>query len=251
MGRLLIGTSGFVYRDWRGVVYPPKLPVRRWLELYSRLFPTVELNNTFYRLPPEGAAAVWRAQTPEDFVFVAKGSRFLTHMKRLLDTTTGVERFFGRVQDLRDKLQCVLWQLPPQMKTPDPERLDRFLRALPRSVRHAVEFRDPAWYTDEICDVLDAHGAAFVEHDLVLREVPRFTGGFRYVRFHGATAKYQGRYGAERLEPSARDYREWRHRGDLFVFFNNDWHGHAVHDALDLRRLAAGATLEQLRELHA
>lgn len=251
MGRLLIGTSGYVYADWRGAVYPPKLPVRRWLELYSRLFPIVELNNTFYRLPPEGASDAWRAQTPDDFIFVAKGSRYLTHMKRLLDYTRGLDRFFGRVQGLREKLRVVLWQLPPQMKKPDPERLDTFLRHLPGQYRHAFEFRDAGWYTDEICAVLDAHGAAFVEHDLVPRAPPRFTGNFRYVRFHGATARYHGRYGAERLAQSADDYRKWKRRGDVLVFFNNDHQAHAVHDALDLRRLCFGATVEQVLALHA
>jgi uncharacterized protein YecE (DUF72 family) len=237
-GRLLIGTSGYVYRHWREVLYPRGLPPARWLPRYAEVFDTVELNNTFYRLPPLGAARRWRDETPPGFVFAAKGSRFLTHMKRLTDTGAGVRRFFARVRSLKEKLAVVLWQLPPQMKRVDLERLDAFLAALPLRVRHACEFRDAAWYTGEVCDVLDAHAVAFCEHDIVTRQPPRATGGFRYLRFHGRAARYAGRYGREALAGPARQLAEWRDQGrDAFVYFNNDWQGHAVLDALELRAL--------------
>src|SRR4051812_137618 len=113
MGRVLVGTSGYMYREWRGILYPPKLAAKRWLPHYARFFPTLELNNTFYRLPNIDAVDGWRQQTADDFVFVAKGSRFLTHMKRLLDVDQGPRRFFERVDHLRHKLAVVLWQLPP------------------------------------------------------------------------------------------------------------------------------------------
>jgi uncharacterized protein YecE (DUF72 family) len=233
MGRVLIGTSGFVYQHWRGVLYPKELPQRLWLARYASEFPTLELNATFYRLPLPEAVARWRDGTPAEFVFAAKGSRFLTHMKRLLDPEPGLARYFAPVGRLGHKLAVVLWQLPPRWRA-DPQRLDAFLAALPRRIRHAVEFRDESWYDEAICEVLDRHRAAFCEHDLVARAPPRLTGGFRYLRFHGKTGKYRGRYGAEALAPVARDLARFAGRGDAFVYFNNDVGGHAVHDARDL-----------------
>jgi len=233
MGRVLVGTSGFVYRHWRGVLYPEELPQRLWLDHYAREFPTVELNTTFYRLPHADAVGRWRADTPPGFVFAAKGSRYLTHMKRLLDPGPGLGRYFEPVSLLRDKLAVVLWQLPPHWKA-NLERLDAFLTALSRRWRHAVEFRDESWYEPAVCDVLDRRGAAFCEHDLVPLRPPRLTGGFRYIRFHGHAGKYQGRYGSRALAPFARELSRFAREGDAFVYFNNDVGGQAVRDARDL-----------------
>lgn len=232
-----LGTSGYVYRHWRDVFYPRELPSKRWLDHYARVFSTVELNATFYRLPTKAAVDGWREGTPRGFLFAAKGSRYLTHMKRLTDPGPGIDRYFELILRLRKKLSVVLWQLPPQMNKPDPERLARFLGLLPRphGLRHAVEFRSDAWYTDGICDVLDSFGAAFCEHDLVAAKPPRLTGGFRYLRFHGATGKYRGRYGKRALRPFAQSLRAFE--GDAYVYFNNDTFGHAIHDALDLSAL--------------
>ena len=257
MGRVHVGTSGFAYRHWRGVLYPPDLPARLWFRHYCSEFQTLELNNTFYRLPRPEAVDRWRREAPAGFLFAAKGSRFLTHMKRLLDAERGIGRFFDPISHLGEKLAVVLWQLPPGWRA-NPERLDRFLAALPRDVRHAVEFRDESWYSDEVCEVLDRHRAAFCEHDLVERAPPRLTGGFRYVRFHGRTGRAlpggigggapdvedgeaggppcaggaaAGRYGLRALEPWATDLSRSARRGDAFVYFNNDVGGDAVHDA--------------------
>lgn len=239
MANVWVGTSGFVYAHWKGILYPPDLPARRWLGRYASAFDTVELNATFYRLPAPEAVDRWRAETPPRFVFTVKGSRYVTHMKRLLDPGPGLARYFEPVSRLGTKLHVVLWQLPPRWRA-DVTRLDRFAAALPRGVRHAFEFRDASWYRDEVCDVLDAHGAAFCEHDLVARAPPRLTGGFRYVRFHGRAARYDGRYGERALAPWARDLRASAARGvDAYVYFNNDLHGHAVHDAATLETLLA------------
>jgi uncharacterized protein YecE (DUF72 family) len=238
-----IGTSGFVYRHWRGILYPDDLPTRQWLGRYAAEFQTCELNTTFYRLPTPEAVDGWRKGTPARFVFAVKGSRYLTHVKRLKEPAEGLRRFFEVVGRLRGKLGPVLWQLPPQMK-PDLARLEAFLAALPRGVRHAVEFRSADWYIDEVADLLDARGAALCEHDLVARPPPRRTGGFRYLRFHGATGKYQGRYGADGLAPIARDLVAGP---DAWVYFNNDVGGHALLDARELgaqlRRLGARGLL--------
>ncbi len=229
-----------MYRHWRGVLYPEGLAQRAWLVRYASVFDTVEMNATFYRLPSPESVERWRESVPPTFTFAVKGSRYLTHMKRLLDADEGLRRFYGPISRFGAKLGPVLWQLPAHVK-PDPERLDRFLAGLPRG-RHAVEFRDAGWYTEETCAVLDRHGAAFCEHDLVRRAPPRLTGGFRYVRFHGHTGKYSGRYGAAALRPYAADYLASARRGeDVFVYFNNDVGGHAVRDALDLLALLGEA----------
>lgn len=217
------------------------MPAGRWLDHYARVFSTLELNATFYRLPTPSAVDGWRENTPPGFRFATKGSRFLTHLKRLKDAGPGIERYFERILRLERKLSVVLWQLPPQMNTADPERLAQFLERLPRrrGLRHALEFRSDGWYTGEICDVLDAYGAAFCEHDLVAARPPRLTGGFRYLRFHGATGKYRGRYGRRALRPVARDLA--RFAGDAYVYFNNDLCGHAIHDAIELSSLLDSA----------
>lgn len=225
-----------MYRHWRGLLYPEGLAQKRWLERYARFFDTVEMNATFYRLPAPETVARWRDATPPGFTFAVKGSRYLTHLKRLLDTGEGLLRFFRPVSRFGPKLGPVLWQLPPRFK-PDHDRLDRFLTRLP-PLRHAIEFRDPDWYSEETCAVLDRHGVAFCEHDNVKREPPRLTGRFRYVRFHGTTGRYSGRYGAEALRGHAEWYLDSAARGlDVFVYFNNDVGGHAVRDALDLLTL--------------
>jgi uncharacterized protein YecE (DUF72 family) len=241
MAHIHLGTSGYVYRHWRGVLYPKGLPASRWLAQYAQVFSTVELNATFYRLPTSRAAAGWREGTPEGFVFAAKGSRYLTHLKRLTDVERGLTRFFDPLEALGNKLAVVLWQLPPQMNKADLPRLERFLAALPTRYRHAFEARAEGWYTEAVADLLDRHGVAFCEHDLVDRKIPRPTGGFRYLRFHGPLG-YRGRYGKRRLEPVAQDLLGWRARGrDAFVFFNNDLEGHAIQDALALAHcLGAG-----------
>jgi len=234
MARVLVGTSGDLYQHWRNVLYPPGLGTGRWLGRYASLFPALELNTTFHRLTTENASARWRDATPPDFVFAAKGSRYITHMKKLKDPAEAIERFFTPLAPLRSKLLVILWQLP---------RRDEFLGLLPRGFRYAVEFREPSWYVRETCDVLEAHGAAFCEHDLLPLSPPRLTGGFRYLRFHGTGAKYGGRYGPDALHPVARDLLRSRRRGvDAYVFFNNDIGGHAVHDALTLRA-ALGETM--------
>ena len=249
-----LGTSGYVYAHWREIFYPKGLPARQWLAHYARIFRTVELNATFYRLPTAKAVDGWREGTPEGFLFAAKGSRYLTHMKRLKDVGDGIDRYFDLILRLGRKLSVVLWQLPPQMNRADPERLARFLEALPRKgLRHAVEFRSAAWYVDSVCDVLDAHGAAFCEHDLVAPRPPRMTGGFRYLRFHGATGKYRGRYGKRALAPLARDL--LARREDAYVYFNNDIGGHAIRDALDLSdllgdRIHSGDAVRDPRRTH-
>jgi uncharacterized protein YecE (DUF72 family) len=228
-----VGTSGWSYDDWSSRFYAG-VPRKSWLAHYAKTFSTVEINNTFYRLPASTAVVGWRQQTPPDFRIVAKGSRYLTHMKRLTDTGPGVRRFFDRLEPLGERLDTVLWQLPPTM-TIDLERLDGFLGALPSHVRHAVEFRHRSWQRDETYAVLQHHGALTVAvSGPQLPADHTMTGGGVYVRFHGLRADYAYDYTDDDLRPWA----EWlRHRREGFAFFNNDRHGHAVTNALRLCEL--------------
>src|SRR5579872_5068794 len=153
LGTVYIGTSGWHYQHWRGPFYPEKLPASKMLEFYTQHFDTVELNNTFYRLPPEKGLAQWRETTPAHFRFAAKGSRYLTHMKKLKDPEKGVGNFFSRVDQLGAKLGPIVFQLPPHWGA-DPGRLDEFLQSLPPRRRYAFELRDPSWHAEDVYRIL-------------------------------------------------------------------------------------------------
>jgi uncharacterized protein YecE (DUF72 family) len=234
---VLIGTSGWVYDDWSGRFYPKGLARRGWLSYYAEHFQTVEINGTFYRLPSVKAVAGWRSQVPEGFRFVVKGSRYITHMKRLTNLGDGLNRFFDRLVPLGSMLAVVLWQLPPTMKLDDErfDRLDHFLDALPSGPRHAVEFRDASWQCEDGYGLLDKHRALVVNvSGPQLRADTVVTGGCVYVRFHGLRSGYAYDY-------TDRDLRPWvahlRGNDDGFAFFNNDVGGHAVKNAVQLREL--------------
>lgn len=239
--RVRIGTSGYVYPHWRERFYPKGLPARAWLGYYAERFPAVELNNTFYRLPTERAAEGWARSTPPGFVFALKGSRYLTHVKRLTDRGRGIDRFFSAVEPLSAKTGPVLWQLPPTME-PDLPRLRDFLSALPPHFPRAVEFRSEGWYRDDVYELLEEQRAALCLHDRVEAEAPfPPPGPFYYRRFHGA-ANHSGLYGPARLRRAAAEIASLARDGrECFAFFNNDLEGAAVRDAVALVRLVAGA----------
>jgi uncharacterized protein YecE (DUF72 family) len=233
-----VGCSGWLYPHWRGDFYPKGMPASGWLAHYAGAFDTVELNNSFYRLPEGKRFAAWRRQTPEGFLFAVKASRYLTHMKKLKDPRPPLRLFFSRVRNLRSKLGPVLYQLPPRWK-PDAGRLAAFLDALPRRQRHALEFRDPRWYREDILSMLERRRAALCIHDMRGSESPRrTTAPFVYMRFHGAGARYGGRYPAGALRKEAGWIRERLDSGlDVYAYFNNDSGGHAPRDADRLRNL--------------
>ncbi|MGC4117791.1 MAG: DUF72 domain-containing protein [Myxococcales bacterium] len=238
--RIRVGTSGYVYPHWKGRFYPDGLPARQWLPYYAQAFDTVELNNTFYRLPSEKAARGWAAAAPEGFLFAVKGSRFLTHIKRLKDTEQGLQRFFESLAPLAGRIGPVLWQLPPQMKA-DLARLRDFLQALPRFGRfeHVVEPRSAGWYTDAFYRLLADEGASLCLHDLPMKDAPAPPtpppGRIYYRRFHGLAARYSGRYGRAALSPVADQMLSLARSGvPCFAYFNNDASAHAVADARDL-----------------
>lgn len=237
-GRVRVGCSGWQYKHWRGNFYPADLPQKRWLEHYASQFDTVEINNTFYRLPEAATFAEWAGRAPRDFVFAAKASRFLTHMKKLKDADEPLDRFFSRARWLRKTLGPVLYQLPPGWRF-DLARLEYFLQLLPRGVRHVLEFREPTWYSDEVYSLVSQHGVAVCVHDMPGSASGRLRiGPFVYVRFHGATARYDGNYADDQLESWADWLASAAAEGvDGYAYFNNDIGGHAPRNALTLRHL--------------
>jgi uncharacterized protein YecE (DUF72 family) len=232
-----VGCSGWNYKSWRNRFYPARLPTSQWLRFYTSHFDTVEVNNTFYRLPEQSTFAAWRAQVPAGFLFAVKASRFLTHMKRLRDPEEPLDRLFSRASALGP----VLYQLPAQF-TRDLDRLDHFLQALPRKVnstrlRHVMEFRDPSWYVADTFDLLDRRGVALCLHDKQGSNIDGpFVGPFVYVRFHGTSGHYHGSYGSAQLDHWARRLAEHAHDGKaVFAYFNNDPDAVAVANATSLR----------------
>jgi uncharacterized protein YecE (DUF72 family) len=229
---LRLGTSGWQYDHWRGVLYPPDLPRREWLAHYASVFDCVEVDATFYGLPQPESVAAWRRAVPKGFLFAPKLSRYATHMKRLKDPEATLGRFLGALRPLGPALGPILAQLPPRWRA-DPARLAAFLAAAPRDLRLAVEVRDPSWLCEPVYAVLRARGAALCLHDLIPEHPRVVTADFVYLRFHGDPLRIG--YTAARLAAEARRVRAWLRQGlDVFAFFNNDAGGHAVRDAIAL-----------------
>ncbi|MCK6528248.1 DUF72 domain-containing protein [Myxococcota bacterium] len=239
MATLSVGTSGWVYPHWRGPFYPDDLPARAWLGWYARAFDAVEVNATFYRLPSRRAAAAWREAVPEGFLFAVKGSRFVTHVRRLKDPAEPIARLEDRIAPLGEARGPVLWQLPPRFPR-DLPRLQDFLAALPPGTRHAFEFRDPSWFAGEVYAALDAAGAALVVADRDGRTGPlRAASGWAWFRFHGGLGD-GGAYTDGQIAGHAATVAGLLARGvDVLAFFNNDWGAHAVADAARLREAVA------------
>jgi uncharacterized protein YecE (DUF72 family) len=233
---LLVGCSGWQYKDWRGVVYPPGCAQRDWLEVYAHRYVTVEVNATFYRLPDRDAVARWVQQTPSDFVFAVKVSRYLTHIKRLTQLADGMRRLTERIEPMIEagKLGVLLWQLPANFRK-DTARLAEALEDFPREHRNALEFRHESWFTDEVYDLLREHGVATVLADDGRAPLPHPppTAPFVYVRFHSGARGRRGNY-------SDAEIAEWADRlagfDDGYVYFNNDWEGFAPRNADELVR---------------
>jgi uncharacterized protein YecE (DUF72 family) len=237
-----IGCSGWNYRDWREVFYPKGTPARLWLEHYSKVFGTVEVNNTFYRLPSRSAVAGWVEQTPDEFVFAVKASRYLTHMKRLTDMDAGVGRFYKRIEPLvaSGKLGPLLWQLPGSFRRDD-DRLASALDGLPDG-RHCFEFRHESWFDEGVYALLRKHGVALVIGDHPERsfQTHQMTADWTFVRFHYGSKGRGGNYSESELEAWSRRIASWRSSVEVFAYFNNDWKGFAVENGLFLRdRLSA------------
>jgi len=244
MPRILVGTSGYNYRHWwNGVFYPSTLPQKGWLEFYSQFFDTVELNVSFYRLPNRKTFEGWYQRTPGYFLFSVKGSRFITHIKRLKDCREPLEAFFDHAQGLRKKLSVMLWQLPPKF-TKNLERLQEFcslLRDISASnpVRQVFEFRDKSWFCPELYWLLNEHNFCLcLAHSSILPSVEMTTADFVYIRFHGGESLYGSNYSEGELRDWSKRIGEWLKEDlDVYSYFNNDAFGFAVKNASALKEL--------------
>ena len=233
-----IGTSGWHYAHWRGPFYPKALAPNGFLKYYLTIFHTVEINNSFYQLPQEKTLVQWRDAVPEGFVFAAKASRFITHMKKLKDPEKILPAFLDRMKNLENNLGPILFQLPPYWKL-NPERLGFFLEKLPKNYRYSFEFRDSSWFQDAIYQALADHGAAFCIYDLDGKLSPReVTADFVYIRLHGPEGPYQGQYSPRALSEWARLFSGWVQQGkEVYCYFDNDEKGYAARDALRLKKM--------------
>jgi uncharacterized protein YecE (DUF72 family) len=233
-----VGCSGWNYRDWRERFYPRGVPTSRWLRHYAESFETVEVNSTFYRLASRSAVERWVEDTPDEFVFAVKASRFLTHMKRLTDVAQGVDRFYERIEPLIDssKLGPVVWQLPGNFHRDD-ERLAGALEALPPG-RHCFEFRHPSWFTGDVYSLLRERGIALVIGDHPERpfQAHELTADWTFIRFHYGSRGRRGNYSEREIDTWARRIAAWRARVEVFAYFNNDWKAFAIDNARSLKR---------------
>jgi len=236
LAHYFIGTSGWHYDDWRNRFYPEKLPKTKWLEFYARHFPTVELNNSFYRLPTENAFANWRDSSPTNFTFAVKVSRFITHIKRLKNSEEAVENFIQRAMILGEKLGPLLYQLPPNMHRND-ETLESFLSSLPEEMKHVIEFRHQSWLTEEVFEILHKYRAGLCVFDMPSFTCPLLaTADFAYIRFHGSEDLYSSYYSDEELADWAQRIADLAVNLDtVYIYFNNDVEGFAVKNAVTIR----------------
>lgn len=236
MPKYRIGCSGFLYGSWRGNFYPENLPHKGWLSFYARKFKTVELNVTFYRLLKKEAFEKWYRETPPDFTFVLKGSRFITHIKKLKDVEFPLSTFFNLTAPLKEKLEVVLWQLPPTLRLnlKNFENFIEHLRLYP--VRHAFEFRNKSWICKSVFNLLSENNmtACMADWPEFIDELPT-TADFVYIRRHGEGGSYSTEYTTEQLRKDAHRIKGHLKEGkDVYMYFNNDAHGYAPKNAMEL-----------------
>ena len=237
-GQFRVGTSGYQYDHWGEKFYPDDLSKKHWFAHYAQYFDTVEINNTFYRLPSAKAFDAWRKQAPLEFCYVLKFSRYGSHVKRLKDPRSTIKRFLQVARRLKEFLGPILIQLPPHWSV-NTDRLQEFLKAAPRSLRWAFEFRDPSWLCEDVFAMLQRHNAALCIHDMIADHPRRITTDWVYLRFHGD--HYSGSYAPDMLKAQAQWIKRQLGDGkDVFAYFNNDAQGYAVDNAKQLKRYVRG-----------
>jgi len=233
-----IGTSGWSYKHWRGTFYPENIKVKDHFQYYQERFNTVEINNTFYHLPKKETFTKWKTQVTDDFVYIIKASRYITHMKKLHDPEESASLFLGHAKLLGKKLGAILFQLPPTMKA-DVELLEKFIAQLPKVHRYVFEFRHASWYDAAVFRILEKNNCAFCIYELDGHQSPVIaTADFVYIRLHGPGKKYQGSYSDAALKSWAALCKDWVESKDVFLYFDNDEKGYAAFNALKLKELA-------------
>ncbi len=233
-----IGTSGWYYEHWKELFYPAGLPKSKWFEHYAQSFDTVEINNTFYHLPKEQSIQRWQKIAPEGFLYAVKANRYITHIQKLKDSSESLQGFFDRIDLLKCKLGPVLYQLPPSMHI-DLECLGAFIGLLPKRRTAVFEFRHKSWYCDDTYKLLKKFGAGFCIHDMPGKESPQVvTSDTIYIRFHGTTGRYSGSYPKSQLQDRAEWVKDHSKKvSGIYIYFNNDAHGHAIKNAKQLKEL--------------
>jgi uncharacterized protein YecE (DUF72 family) len=233
--KFLIGISGWQYPDFSERFYPDGMDKGDQLSYYAKNFPTVEINNTFYQLPQKETIKKWLDQTPDDFVFAIKASRYITHMKNLLEPEETLPNFFDRISQFDKKCGPILFQLPPHWQI-NLERLENFLDHLPENYRYAFELRNETWFKDETYELLRQHNAAFCIYDFDFRQSPRITtSDLVYIRLHGPGKAYQDPYSEEVLKDWRNRIRAWVNNDkQVYCFFDNTYQGHAWKNAKEL-----------------
>ena len=241
---IFIGTSGYSYKHWAdGVFYPPEISSAKWLEYYCQFFDTVELNITFYRLPKKEVFKRWYERTPDNFTFAVKGSRFITHIKKLNNCEEPLELFWSYVQELRGKLGVVLWQLPPNLHF-DEERISHFCQLLKSfrispNIPQTFEFRHKSWFCPELFNILkDYNFSLCIAHSKRWPYIEKTTANFIYLRFHGGKELYGSNYSDRELKYWTDKSKDWLEEGrSIYAYFNNDAYGYAVKNALKFKEL--------------
>jgi uncharacterized protein YecE (DUF72 family) len=237
--KIHIGTSGWSYKHWIGKFYPEKSNSEQQFEFYTEHFDTVEINNSFYKLPPRSVFENWYKHSPKKFLFVVKANRFITHMLKLTKPQEPITRLFNSIDALKEKLGPVLFQLPPKWKV-NAQRFKEFLEALPKGQRYVFEFRNETWYNEEIYQLMRDYNCGFCIYELAGHMSPmNITADFVYLRLHGPTEnKYQGSYTNEVLKKWAKQCIEWqKQKKDVYIYFDNDQEAYAVYNAITLKKL--------------
>lgn len=236
--KIYIGTSGWHYKHWKGPFYPEDMADKDLLQYYSERFDTAEINNSFYRVPERKTLLQWSRTAGKNFIFAAKASRYITHMKKLKDPEKPVKNFMDKIEALGDSLGPILLQLPPNWKK-NADRLKSFLEELPKGFRFTFEFRDPDWFGQDINDLLAEHQAAFCIYDFDRRQSPKkVTADFVYIRLHGPDGAYKGKYDAQTLSGWAGAISQWHKQGkDVYCYFDNDQAGFAAENAEELQSM--------------
>ncbi len=233
-----IGTSGWSYTHWKENFYPPKLKSTEWLDYYAIQFPTVEINTTFYHTPLLTTIDKWYSKVPKDFMFSIKANRYITHQKRLNDCSKSLEIFFQNLTELKPKIGCILFQLPPSFKI-NLERLTEFIELLDKSYRYTFEFRHDSWYSNDVYEILTKNKIALCITDLSGKLSPeKITTDFTYIRLHGPKKAYSGSYGTTKLKWWKKKIEQWNSSNtSVYCYFDNDEKGFAIQDAKKLQEM--------------
>lgn len=238
MAKIFVGTSGWHYKHWRNRFYPEGLKPKDYMNYYLNFFSTVEINNSFYRLPSRETFSNWRKSVPDDFIFAVKASRFITHMKKLKEPMDHFSNFIEKADGLEEKLGPILFQLPPGWNY-NSDRFKEFISVLPDYYRYTFEFRNKSWYNQEVYELLNKYNIAFCLYELEFHTSPiEVTADFVYIRLHGPGYKYQGSYSDEALRGWANNCIDWRNQGrDVYVYFDNDQDAYAAYNAITLNKI--------------